>query len=84
MPIYAFEREGQTIERIVPMGTDSIVVDGRKWTRNNITRFAPTGFARELELKDHVKRGFSRLEDRHGSRFESTFTKKQIRKIWEI
>ena len=84
MPIYAFECEGRTLERIVPMGTDSIVVDGKKWRRNSITSFAPTGFARELELKDHVKRGFSRLEDRQGSRFESTFTKNQLRKIWEI
>lgn len=84
MPIYAFERNGNVIEKIVPMGTDSIVHDGQKWNRSSITRFAPTGFAREAEMKDHVKRGFSRLEDRQGSRFESTFTKNQIRKIWDI
>lgn len=84
MPIYAFENDGQVIEKIVPIGTDSITHNGKRWKRNSITRFTATGFSREPELKDHVKRGFSRMEDRQGSRFESTFTKNQIRKIWDI
>ena len=84
MPIYSFERNGETIEQIVPMGTDSITMDGKVWTRSKVHRSVPIGFAREHELKDHVKRGFKRLEDTQGSRFESTFTKNQIRKIWDI
>lgn len=84
MPIYTFEHGGRTIEQIAPMGTDSIVLEGKRWQRQPIARFAATGFARETELKDEVKRGFSRMEDRQGSRFESTFTKNQIRKIWDI
>lgn len=84
MPIYCFEHGGRTIEQIVPVGTDSITVEGKTWKRSSINRITPIGFARELELKDHVKRGFSRLEDKQGSRFESTFTKNQLRKIWEI
>jgi len=84
MPIYTFENNGQCIEHIAPMGTDSVVLDGKRWNRQPVARFGVTGFAREAELKDQVKNGFSRLEDRQGSRFESTFTKNQIRKIWDI
>jgi hypothetical protein len=84
MPIYTFENGGKSIEQIAPMGTESIVVEGKRWQRQPIARFAATGFAREAELKDKVKHGFSRMEDRQGSRFESTFTKNQIRKIWDI
>mgnify|MGYP003349371961 FL=1 len=84
MPIYTFENNGRCIEQIAPMGTESIVHEGRRWKRQPVACFGVTGFAREAELKDHVKRGFSRLEDRQGSRFESTFTKNQIRKIWDI
>jgi hypothetical protein len=84
MPIYTFENNGQCIEHIAPMGTDSLVLDGKRWNRQPVARFGVTGFARETELKDQVKKGFSRLEDRQGSRFESTFTKNQIRKIWDI
>jgi hypothetical protein len=84
MPIYTFENGGKSIEQIAPMGTESIVVEGKRWQRQPIARFAATGFAREAELKDKVKQGFSRMEDRQGSRFESTFTKNQIRKIWDI
>jgi hypothetical protein len=84
MPIYTFENGGKSIEQIAPMGTESIVVEGERWQRQPIARFAATGFAREAELKDKVKHGFSRMEDRQGSRFESTFTKNQIRKIWDI
>jgi hypothetical protein len=49
-----------------------------------VARFGVTGFASEPGLKDQVKKGFSRMEERQGSRFESTFTKNQIRKIWDI
>jgi hypothetical protein len=84
MPIYTFENGGKSIEQIAPIGTESIVVEGKRWQRQPIARFAATGFAREAELKDKVKQGFSRMEDRQGSRFESTFTKNQIRKIWDI
>jgi hypothetical protein len=84
MPIYTFENNGQCIEHIAPMGTDSLVLDGKRWKRQPVARFGVTGFASEPGLKDQVKKGFSRLEDRQGSRFESTFTKNQIRKIWDI
>ncbi len=84
MPIYTFENGGKSIEQIAPMGTESIVVEGKRWQRQPIARFAATGFAREAELKDKVKQGFSKMEDRQGTRFESTFTKNQIRKIWDI
>ncbi len=84
MPIYTFENGGKSIEQIAPMGTESIVIEGKRWQRQPIARFAATGFAREAELKDKVKQGFSKMEDRQGTRFESTFTKNQIRKIWDI
>jgi len=84
MPIYTFENNGQCIEHIAPRGTDSVVLDGKRWKRQPVARFGVTGFASEQGLKDQVKKGFSRLEDRQGSRFESTFTKNQIRKIWDI
>jgi hypothetical protein len=84
MPIYTFENNGQCIEHIAPMGTDSLVLDGKRWTRQPVARFGVTGFASEPGLKEQVKKGFSRLEDRQGSRFASSFTKNQIRKIWDI
>lgn len=84
MPIYTFENNGRCIEQIAPMGTDTIVHEGKNWKRQSVARFGVTGFASEPGLKDQVKKGFSRLEDRQGSRFESTFTKNQIRKIWDI
>ena len=56
MPIYTFENNGRSIEHIAPMGTDSVVLDGKRWTRQPVARFGVTGFAREAELKDKVNR----------------------------
>jgi len=50
MPIYTFENNGKSIEHIAPMGTDSVVLDGKRWTRQPVARFGVTGFAREAEL----------------------------------
>lgn len=84
MPIYTFENGKESIELLAPIGTDVIRHEGRQWRRSPIARCAAIGFARPPEMKDQIKRGFKRMEDTQGSRFESTFTKNQIRKIWDI
>ena len=45
MPIYTFENNGRCIEQIAPMGTESIVHEGRRWKRQPVACFGVTGFA---------------------------------------
>lgn len=84
MPIYSFTDGKQTVDRIVPRGTETVEVNGGRWRRVPVSRIAVTGIARPKELKDEVKRGYYAQENRHGSRFASAYSKDRIRKIWGI
>jgi len=84
MPIYAFTNGKDTIEKIVPMGTKSFQEQGCRWRRVPISHFSATGFVRQAELKDEVKRGMYAMENRHGSRWPISFSKTQVRNIWGI
>lgn len=84
MPTYVFEHNGKAIERIAPIGTESITVEGVRWRRNPVSSFSATGFAKEEQLKDKVKRGYYKQECREGSRFASSFSKSEIRKAWRF
>ena len=89
MPLFTFENsEGQTIERLVPRGRETVDVDGVVYLKS----CAPQGFAlmgKAVGLpsqKEQVKDGYYKLECQEGSRFlkKSNFSTKQIKKAWEI
>ena len=87
MPLYTFENsEGDTIERLVPVGRETVTVDGVVYLRSCTPQgFAMTGVAVGLPpQKDQVKDGYYKLECSEGSRFlkKSTFSTKQIKKAW--
>ena len=87
MPRYTFENsEGDTIERLVPVGRETVTVDGVVYLRSCTPQgFAMTGVAVGLPpQKDQVKDGYYKLECSEGSRFlkKSTFSTKQIKKAW--
>ena len=87
MPLYTFENnEGDTIERLVPLGRETVTVDGVVYLRSCTPQgFAMTGVAVGLPpQKDQVKDGYYKLECSEGSRFlkKSTFSTKQIKKAW--
>ena len=87
MPIYTFESDdGKSIEKLVPIGTNSIKVDGLTFPRQKAPEsFALTGRASgSLSQSEQVRRGYYKLEQEKGSRFLNTseFTTKQIKKAW--
>ena len=87
MPLYTFENNaGDTIERLVPLGRETVTVDGVVYLRSCTPQgFAMTGVAVGLPpQKDQVKDGYYKLECSEGSRFlkKSTFSTKQIKKAW--
>jgi len=87
MPLYTFENnEGDTIERLVPLGREAVTVDGVVYLKSCTPQgFAMTGVAVGLPpQKDQVKAGYHKLECDEGSRFleKSTFSTKQIKKAW--
>ena len=87
MPIYTFEsKDGDFIEKLVPIGTKRIVEGGKNYTRSTAPEgFAFTGSAVGIPSQaDQVKDGYYKLEQEKGSRFleRSQFTTKQIKKAW--
>ena len=89
MPLYTFENnEGDTIERLVPVGRETVSVDGVTYLKSCTPQgFAMTGVAVGLPpQKDQVKDGYYQLECNEGSRFmkKSLFSTKQIKKAWEF
>ena len=87
MPLYTFENnEGDTIERLVPVGRETVTVDGVVYLKSCTPQgFAMTGVAVGLPpQKDQVKDGYYQLECSEGARFlkKSTFSTKQIKKAW--
>jgi phytoene/squalene synthetase len=65
MPIYTFENNGQCIEHIAPMGTDSVVLDGKRWMRQPVARFGVTEAA---ILKGEREPGFTALMEHQHAR----------------
>ena len=87
MPLFEFENsEGDTIERLVPLGRETVTVDGVVYLRSCTPQgFAMTGVAVGLPpQKDQVKDGYYKLECNEGSRFlkKSLFSTKQIKRAW--
>lgn len=87
MPLYTFENgEGHTIERLVPMGRETISVDGVAYLKSCTPQgFAMTGKAVGIPpQKEQVRDGYHKLECEKGSRFldKSLFSTKQIKKAW--
>ena len=89
MPTYDFKSDdGQTIERLVALGTEKLTEGGVTYRKvPNLRGFAFTGRAVGVPpQKDQVKDGYYKLEQEKGSRFlrKSLFTTKQIKKAWGI
>lgn len=58
--------------------------DGQRWERVQVpTKMVVLGNVRNPnDPVNHVMEGYHRMENRQGSRFRSSFTKKQIREAW--
>ena len=89
MPLYTFENnEGQTIERLVPRGRETVEVDGVVYLKSCTPQgFAMMGKAVGLPpQKEQGRDGYYKLECEEGSRFlkKSLFSTKQIKKAWEF
>ena len=85
IPLFTFINwKGETIERIAKPDEKSITEDGQVWFRGAAPeQFAFTGRSLPASLKDKIFKGYQEQENRHGSRWRSSFSKKQIKKIWE-
>ena len=85
MPIYTFKsNKGETIERLVPAGTQEVFEDGVCYGRTSAPEtFALTGGAREQGVKDKVLKGYYDHECQAGSRWRSGYSKEQVKKVWE-
>jgi len=87
MPLYTFENsEGDTIERLVPVGRETVTLDGVVYLKSCTPQgFAMTGKAVGIPSQaEQVKDGYHKLECAQGSRFlkRSPFSCKQIKKAW--
>jgi hypothetical protein len=86
MPLYTFiNGKGETREELVSHNTKSIQVDGKSWDRVAVEHVGVVGVAREPDdQKTQIRKGYYEAECRGGSRFKSSYSKKQIKKIWGI
>ena len=87
MPLYTFENnEGQTVERLVPRGRETVEVDGVVYLKSCTPQgFAMPGKAVGIKSQEQqVKEGYYGMECKKGSRFldRSLFSTKQIKKAW--
>jgi len=86
MPIYSFvSDEGDVIEKVVPRGTDSVEIGGKKYKRSIVNEGFSIGSLVSIPSPaEQVKQGYRELERKEGSRFlsKSQFTTKQIKKAW--
>ena len=85
MPLFTFiNGKGEAIERIAKPDEKSLTEDGQVWFRGAAPeQFAFTGRSVPATLREKIFKGYHREESRHGSRWRSSFSKKQIKKIWE-
>ena len=84
MPLYTFiNGKGKTREELVSHNTKSVKRDGEVWFRGAVERVGVVGVRREPEGQaTTIRRGYYEAECQGGSRFKSSYSKKQIKKIW--
>jgi len=84
MPIYTFiGKGGEKIERLVPAGTREVHEDGELYVRGSLPeQFAFTGRNLPRTMADRVKRGYHKMENEKGARFNSSYSKNTIKKAW--
>lgn len=85
MPIYVFQNgQGAQREMLAPMGAEEIEVDGEKWKRARVlTPFGVNTGAQPTSTRDQVRKGYYRMEC-EGGRWRSGYSKKQIKKAWQL
>ena len=84
MPIYTFiGKGGEKIERLVTAGTREVREDGELYVRGSLPeQFAFTGRNLPLAFEQKIMRGYYQMEQNKGSRFNSSYSKKTIKKAW--
>lgn len=84
MPIYTFiGKGGEKIERLAPAGTREVREDGELYVRGKLPeQFAFTGRNLPKTMADRVKRGYHKMENEKGARFNSSYSKNTIKKAW--
>lgn len=86
MPLYIFENgNGETREELVSSCIKSFKVDGETWDRAPVQQVAMVGTPRKPDDQvAQIRKGYYEAECQGGSRFKSSYSKKQIKKIWGI
>ena len=84
MPLYTFiNGKGETREELVSHNTKSVTRDGEIWFRGAVERVGVVGTPREPDDQaTSIRKGYYEAECQGGSRFKSSYTKNQIKKIW--
>jgi len=84
MPIYTFiGKGGEKIERLVPTGTREVSEDGELYVRGRLPeQFAFTGRNLPRTFAQKIKRGYYEMEQNKGARFNSSYSKGTIKKVW--
>lgn len=83
-PTYDFiGPNGERIERRVHAGVREVVTRGRRYRREPVQAFSVVGMRGQPDQKDEVYRGYYREELKHGARFPSKYSKRQIQRAWE-
>ena len=84
MPLYTFiNSKGETREELVSHNTKSVTRDGEIWFRGAVERVGSVGVRREPDDQaTSIRKGYYEAECQGGSRFKSSYSKKQIKKIW--
>lgn len=83
MPTYTFsDGQGNRIESNEKIGTRSVVIDGKRYSR--VTE--PEGFmlntgAQVESQRDQIRKGYYRAENRG---WRSKFSKQQIKRVWDL
>ena len=84
MPLYIFENgKGGTREELVNSCIKSFKDDGETWERAQVQQVAMVGTP--LKPDDQaasIRKGYYQAECQGGSRFKSSYSKNQIKKIW--
>jgi len=84
MPLYIFENsKGDTREELVTSCIKSFKDGGETWERAPVQQVALVGTPlKPDDQATSIRKGYYQAECRGGSRFKSSYTKNQIRKIW--
>ena len=84
MPLYIFENgKGGTREELVSSCVKSFKDSGETWNRSQVQQVALVGTPlKQDDQATTIRKGYYEAECQGGSRFKSSYSKNQIKKIW--